>query len=172
MLRLLALLYVASASAIAPLVHARGVTPFGMGSHLALGVGGGARGYGAGGARQRLGQDLVSGRRCDFAAAGSVRAAAASRMPAILRSGVIAEGLAARFALPELLARYGRKLVQHAHPAYHVLAEGNSEQRMPLREFVSGMRRATPANVSFVFDSLPHSIAGGGVVGADQLRHE
>ena len=60
MLRLLALLNVAPASAIAPLVHARGVTPFGMGSHLALGVGGGARSYGAGGARQRLAPPRMS----------------------------------------------------------------------------------------------------------------
>ena len=61
MLRLLILLHVASTTAaLAPLVHARGVTPFGMGSHRALGVGGGARGYGAGGARQRLAPPRMS----------------------------------------------------------------------------------------------------------------
>ena len=47
----------------------------------------------------------------------------------------------------------GARAVQAAHPSYHVLAEGNPEGRVVLRDYIAAMRHGTASNASFAFDS-------------------
>ena len=53
---------------------------------------------------------------------------------------------------PALLKSHGNTHVAHAHPAYHVLAQGNPEKTQELAKFVRDMHFAQPLNASFAFD--------------------
>ena len=72
--------------------------------------------------------------------------------PALLR-GVFTEAQLESYSKDTLLRRTGGSEVRFAHPAHHVLAQGNAEHSTPLRDFVRGMDHLTPSNASVVFDA-------------------
>lgn len=57
------------------------------------------------------------------------------------------------FKRANLLKRHRRTRMQAAHPAYHILGEGNVEGTRKLGDFVKDMPWLDASNASFVFDS-------------------
>jgi len=89
---------------------------------------------------------LQSHGACDFRST-------AHEAPKLLRD-VLSDANRKRFGAAALLrSANARQHLQVAHPAYHVLSEGNPEERRPLRELVAAMRHTAVGNASMAFDS-------------------
>ena len=102
---------------------------------------------------------------CDFASAPSVSSAVRSAQPRLITKRVTTAALRDAFTLSALLKRSGKTSVQHAHPAYHIVAGGSVERMVSLDDFVKKyLRTEDVANVSFVFDSMSDVLQDEGLV--------
>lgn len=91
---------------------------------------------------------------CDsFASLGAKDAAKgmSPSEPALVRKA-LRKSQRAKYDLPALLETHGATRIAHAHPAYHVLAQGNPEKTQQLAAFIRDMRYSQPANASVAFD--------------------
>ena len=92
---------------------------------------------------------------CAFASAPTVSSAVRGAQPRLITNKVTTAALRDAFTLPALLKRSGKTSVQHAHPAYHIVAGGSVERMTTLETFIERyLRTDDVANVSFVFDSM------------------
>lgn len=102
--------------------------------------------------------------RCAFERSTTGTFANEGRKPRLVERATTAT-LRMAFEKDALLRRSGEKMVQHAHPAYHVVAGGSVERTVSLREFTERYLSADDvANVSFVFDSMSDVLNDRGLI--------